>query len=178
MWRLHKGRGGWAKIRNPKSEIRNGHRVPRYDDRDRCRSGGMADAGDLKSLGCKPVWVRIPPPAPSIPGWLTAPVGRSLAPDPAGGRRPTATRPSISATTTGRCLSARSNPTSGTIEVGLLVRPAHELTAESAGGRRLTSPHPSFSATATGRCFSPGTDPTSGTRLRSKLYFWTKLVTA
>ena len=29
-----------------------------------CRSGGMADAADSKSVGRKAVWVRLPPPAP------------------------------------------------------------------------------------------------------------------
>jgi hypothetical protein len=30
-----------------------------------CRSGGMADAADSKSVARKGVWVRLPPPAPS-----------------------------------------------------------------------------------------------------------------
>ena len=29
---------------------------------DRCRSGGMADAADSKSVARKGVWVRLPPP--------------------------------------------------------------------------------------------------------------------
>ncbi len=29
-----------------------------------CRSGGMADAADSKSVGRKAVWVRLPPAAP------------------------------------------------------------------------------------------------------------------
>ena len=31
-----------------------------------CRSGGMADAADSKSVARKGVWVRLPPPAPLI----------------------------------------------------------------------------------------------------------------
>ena len=31
-----------------------------------CRSGGMADATDSKSVGSDTVWVQVPPSAPSI----------------------------------------------------------------------------------------------------------------
>src|SRR5258708_26773107 len=31
-----------------------------------CRSGGMADAADSKSVARKGVWVRLPPPAPEL----------------------------------------------------------------------------------------------------------------
>src|SRR5262249_17363530 len=44
----------------PPTETLNGYNVPA---RARCRSGGMADAGDLKSLVRKGVRVRVPPPA-------------------------------------------------------------------------------------------------------------------
>ena len=49
-----------------------------------CRCDGMVDVTDSKSVGVKPVWVRVPPPAPALnnPLWhKSPPCGEASLPD-------------------------------------------------------------------------------------------------
>ena len=41
--------------------------MQKFRDNARCGRDGMVDIRDLKSLGRKAVWVRVPPPAPLTP---------------------------------------------------------------------------------------------------------------
>ncbi len=101
---------------------------------------------------------------------LLARRARGPAPEPAGGRSPPLTHPPPAATTTCRCLSARSSPsrrathsetTHGTSATrwGLLARRARGPAPEPAGGRSPPLTHPPPAATTTCRCLSARSSP-------------------